>query len=245
MHRAIGSMLALAAAAAAPLAGSGPGAGVHFTSRATVVDRAAMKAASKARKAEATRKAKELEKAYSAQYGKDDDKWPREKRAEVSALRRAAADEEGGDIEADYAGAPPEKLADSARDLSRGAGGASRGLLRVAPSADQADLVVEVTGRHSSKSEFGMAFDDQFGFVLRLGAGGKLAPGRLCGAATRWPDDEESDPVVVNELHACSVEEPYWLLQFQGGSTWRDLASRTDAILAEFVQANGSLFSGK
>jgi len=83
--------------------------------------------------------------------------------------------------------------------------------------ADLADLVVEVTGRHSSKSEFWIAFDDQFGFILRLSAGGKLAEGRLHGVVVRWPEDEEQDIVVVNELHGYRDDEPYWLLQIQGG----------------------------
>lgn len=231
--------------AAPAAAGSARPVDVHFTSRATAVDGAALKAAAKARQAEAARKAKELERAHAAEYGKDQGKWPRDKRAELAALRSEARGDEGAEIEANYAGAPPEKLADSARDLARGAGAYSNGLLRAVDSPDQADLVVEVTGRHSSKSEFGMAFDDQFGFMLRLGAGGRLAPGRLRGAVVRWPEDEEQDPVIVNEMHGYSDDEPYWLLQVMGGATWRELANRTDAILADFVQANGALFGGR
>ena len=111
--------------------------------------------------------------------------------------------------------------------------------------ADLADLVVEVTGRHSSKSEFWIAFDDQFGFILRLSAGGKLAEGRLHGVVVRWPEDEEQDIVVVNELHGYRDDEPYWLLQIQGGGSWGGLANRTDGILADFVRTNGSLFAGR
>jgi hypothetical protein len=209
------------------------------------VDGNAMKAAAKARQAEAARKAKELEQAYKAEFGKDRGKWPRDRRAELSALKAEAREDEGAEIEADYASAPPGKLADSARDLARGAGAFSSGLLRVVDHPDQADLVVEVTGRHSSKSEFGMAFDDRFGFMLRLSAGGKLAAGRLKGAVVRWPEDEEQDPVIVNEMHGYSDDEPYWLLQVMGGSTWRELANHTDAILADFVRANGGLFAGR
>lgn len=242
----IAASLAFLGAAALPAAGgSARPVDIHFTSRATVVDGAALKAAAKARQAEAARKAKELERAYTAEYGKDQGKWPRDKRAELSGLRSEARADEGAEIEADYASAHPEKLADSARDLAKGAGTHNSGRLRVVDHPDQADLVVEVTGRRSSKSEFGMAFDDQFGFMLRLGAGGKLAPGRLRGAVVRWPEDEEQDPVIVNEMHGYSDDEPYWLLQVMGGASWRELANRTDAILADFVLANGSLFAEK
>lgn len=238
--------LAFFGAAAAPAAeGTATPVDVHFTSRSTAVDGTAIKAAAKARQSEAARKAKELEQACTAEYGKDQGKWPSDKRAELGSLRLEARGDEGAAIEADYASAPPKKLADSARDMAKGAGAFSGGLLRVAENADQADLVVEVTGRDSSKSEIGMPFDDQFGLMVRLGAGGKLAPGRLRGAVVHWPEDEERDEVIVNELHAYSDDEPYWLLQFLGGGGWGHLAIRTDEILADFVRTNGSVFAGR
>jgi hypothetical protein len=218
---------------------------IHFTSRTTIVNGAEMKAAAKARQAEAARKAKELEQAYTAQYGKDHRKWPFAKRAEVSALGAEARPDEGAAIEAEYAAASPKELADSARDLAKAAGPYGKRLLRAVESADQADLVVEVTGRHSSKSESGQAFADQFGFMLRVSAGGKLAAGRLHGAVARWPAEEERDDVVVNELHGYSDDEPYWRLQIMGGQRWVNLATLTDEVLADFVRTNGSLFAGK
>ena len=160
---------------------------IHFTSRATVVDGAAIKAAAKARQSEAARKAKELEQAYTAQYGKDQGLWPNDKRAELSALMAKAREDEGAAIQADYASAPPKTLADSARDLAKGAGTFGSGLLRVVERADQADLVVEGTGRHSSKSEFWFDSDDQFGFILRLGAPPRRRRTRGTAARSRRP----------------------------------------------------------
>ena len=100
-------------------------------------------------------RAKELEQAYTAQHGKDHRKWPFGKRAELSALK-AEARPNGADVEAEYAAASPKDLADSARDLAKGAGPYGRRLLRAVESADQAELIVEVTGRHASRSEFRM-----------------------------------------------------------------------------------------
>lgn len=246
MRIASGLILALLGAAAA-WAAERPArpVDIHFTSRTTIVNVAEMKAAAKARQAEAARKAKELEQAHTAQYGKDQGKWPRGKRAEVGALRAEAREDEGAAIEAEYAAASPKQLADSARDLAKGAGPYGKGLLRVAESADQAHLVVEVTGRHSSKSELGPPSDDQFGFMLRVSAGGKLAAGRLHGAVARWPTEGERDDVVVNELHGYSNDEPYWRLQIMAGIRWGNLANLTDEILADFVGINGSVFAAK
>lgn len=218
---------------------------IYFTSRATVVDEAAMKAAAKARQAEAARKAKELEQAYTAQYGKNQGQWPSDKRAELSALRAGAKQKQAAEIESDYASASLQTLADSARDLSKGAEPFGGGLLRVVGRAEEADLVVEVMGQHSSKSEFGIAYDNQFGFILRLSAGGKLAEGRLHGAVVRWPEDEEQNIVVVKELHGYSDAEPYWLLRIRGGGGFGQLANWSIGILADFVRLNGSLFAGR
>ena len=104
MCSASGLILALLGAAAAPAAE--PPArpvDIHFTSRSTIVNGADMTAAAKARQAEAARKARELEQAYTAQHGKDQRKWPSGKRAELGALK-AEATPNGADVEAEYAG---------------------------------------------------------------------------------------------------------------------------------------------
>jgi hypothetical protein len=232
-------LLAMASCLACPVAADvTPPVAVHFTSRTAAQDGAAMKKAALAARDELGRKYEALYKSYAERFGADQAKWPPDKQKEIRTLFDTASDQ-GPEFEAEYASATPQELAESAKQLSELTAELRGDLVRVVDRPDLAELVVEVTGRRGWRSDIEVTENDRHGLVVKLSAGGKLAPGRLRdgGRGYRWPDDPSGQDV-IRETHRFSPREPFWQIQVESRShNYTGVVSGSMVVIADFIEA--------
>jgi hypothetical protein len=164
-------------------------------------------------------------------YGKDRTKWP----ADVRASYYKANDEQGLAWSANYyvARPAPEK-ADSVADIQKQIGKERKNAyLVLAPTKDEADLVLEVVGRKG---------------LPKFMAGGKwmaidLLPGRIPAATLpnlgrefgSWLEDN------FMILHWPAAKEPFARIEVSHPERWVDVATNVRQTVEELVKANYDL----
>jgi hypothetical protein len=174
----------------------------------------------------------EIAKDAYKKHGKDRTKWP----ADVRASYYIANDAQGIAWSANYyvARPAPEK-ADSVADIQKQIGKERKNAyLVLAPTKDEADLVLEVVGRKG---------------LPKFMAGGKwmaidLRPGRI-PAATLQNSAREfgawlEDSFMI--LHWPAAREPFARIEVTHPERWVDVATNVRQTVEELVKANYDLF---
>jgi hypothetical protein len=133
----------------------------------------ATKKALKAKREEAREARKALEKQLKDQLGKKRETWPPEKDDELYQLEEAEALAEA---DYEYRKIDPKGIADSVEDLvesiqGKGVAGRKERII-LAPSAAEADLVVEVLARRSGKTLPTQLKPDRCFLLFTVGSGG-------------------------------------------------------------------------
>jgi hypothetical protein len=135
----------------------------------------ATKNALKARREQARDARKARDKQLKDQYGKKREAWPEDKDEELYQLEEAEALAEA---DYEYRRVDPKGLADSVKDVTesiQGKGTASRkDRVVLAPSAAEADLVLEVAARRSGKTLPTQIQPDRCFLLFSVAPGGKL-----------------------------------------------------------------------
>jgi hypothetical protein len=134
----------------------------------------ATKNALKKKRDDASKARKTFEKEIKAQFGKKREEWPEEKEQALYQLEEAEA---LADVDYEYRKIDPKAIGDAVEDVARAAEG--KGLqamkkdhIKLAPSAADADLVVEVVARRSAKP-LGAVLPSDCWVLFTIGPGGK------------------------------------------------------------------------
>ena len=187
--------------------------------------------------AEAADKArKETEKKLKDQFGKKREQWPAEQQdtlinAEEEAYKAAAAYH--------YLKLDPKAISDSTEDIKKKLAGKGmlsaqkKHVMQVA-SAEEADLVVEVVGRRSSKTLPTYLRADNYWVCFSIAAGGKLDAGRLAGIPRNWRKPKWTSQAW--KLHSYTAEEPYWKFEAYHSERWSDVADVASQLIDDFVE---------
>lgn len=216
---------------------------VHVTSITEVpkIDRSNRKAMqkeleAKARAAYEARKAAEKE--LKAQFGKKKEAWPAEKQ---EAYRALEDDEAEADAALAYLEVDPKGLADSAQDIRESlAGKGIVGVKEYAQHVDdpqQADLIVEVVGRRSARTNPEMLFDNRHWVAFKI----KAAPNFDASRLGKVPPKYAGGGLIRHstKLHTWSAEEPYITLEvYQEGGRWSAIGNVVADTLNTFMKDN-------
>lgn len=195
--------------------------------------------------AEAADKArKELEKKLKDQLGKKREQWPAEQQdqlinAEEEAYKAAAAYH--------YLKLDPKAINDSSEDIKKKLAGKGmmsaqkKHVVQVA-SPEEADLVVEVVGRRSSKTLPTYLRPDNYWVCFTIAAGGKLDPARLGSIPRNWRKQKWTS--TAWKLHSYSAEEPYWTFEAYHSERWSDVADVASQLIDDFVEDHYAALTG-
>ena len=232
---------------AAGLAHAQPGdkAMAVFVTAAPVVDVKKVDKETETRLAAAIKDAKtkraDLEKSLKAQHGKKREDWPQEAQDAY-----AEADEAVVLAEAEYAyrKVKVEGLTDSAEDIRKSIAGTGltgqKNGIRLVPTADDAQLIVEVNGRRSASSgNTGglMAIrDDTFYISFLVKAGPKLPASRFATVPRSYRYRRHTQ--VVYRLANPSPDAPWWRFEAYGTMKWGSAANGASALVEDFIQKN-------
>lgn len=215
---------------------------VHVTASTEVpkVDSANRKSVEKAleekiRAAHEARKAAEKE--IKAQHGKKKESWPAEQQEAFQALDDGVAQAEAALA---YLYLDPKGLADSAQDIRESLAG--KGLVSVKEYAkhvddpQQADIVVEVVGRRSSKSRYDLIRDDQYYVAFKIKGGPNFDASRLAKVPAKYTGSGFGHRSV--KLHTWSADEPWITLEAFQNARWANVGNAAAAILNDFMKDN-------
>lgn len=123
---------------------------------------------------------KAAEKEIKAQHGKKKEAWPKEKQEAFQELEDDRAEAEAALA---YLDISPKGLSDSVQDIRESlAGKGTAGVkeyAKVVDSPDLADIVVEVVGRRSAKSDPGLLRDNEYYVAMKISAGPRFDAARL------------------------------------------------------------------
>jgi hypothetical protein len=133
-----------------------------------------------AKVSEADKARKELEKQIKAQFGKKREAWPPEKEDELYALEEALA---VANVSYAYRKVDAKKIPDAIKDLTRAAEGkgmqaGSKKHITLAPSAADADVLVEVLARRNETNGGALAATDCW-VLFSVGPGGRTDKARF------------------------------------------------------------------
>jgi hypothetical protein len=208
----------------------------------------ATKNALKAQKEAASEARKAKENEIKAKYGKKKEQWPPEKQEEYFAVEEAAALAEA---DYEYRTIEIKGINDSVQDVVESIQG--KGMLAgrkervtLAPSAAEADLVVEIRARRSSKTLPTQFKPDRCYLLFSLGPGGKLDPERFARVPATYRPGKFGYPVW--RLTSPKPETPYFLFEsYNGGETsigcHGDAANTASVAIDKFIQDNGALLT--
>ena len=133
-----------------------------------------------AKVSDADKARKELEKQIKAQFGKKREAWPPEKEDELYALEEAVA---VANVSYAYRKVDAKKIPDAIKDLTRAAEGkgmqaGGKKHITMAPSAADADLLVEVLARRNETNGGALAATDCW-VLISVGPGGRTDKARF------------------------------------------------------------------
>lgn len=190
---------------------------------------------------DAKTKRADLEKSLKAQHGKKREDWPQEAQDTYAEAEEAVVV-----AEADYAYRKVKVagLTDSAEDIRKSIAGAGltgqKDGIRLVPTANDAQLIIEVNGRRSASSgAMGglMAMrDDTFYISFLVKAGPKLAAERFANVPRSYRYRRRTQ--VVYRLANPSPEAPWWRFEAYGTLKWGSAANAASALVEDFVEKN-------
>jgi hypothetical protein len=203
----------------------------------------AMKNELKTKRDAANKARKELEKQIKQQYGKKREQWPSEQEEAYSRAEESAA---LANADYEYIRVEPEGLRDSAQDIidslaGKGIAGHKENVITV-PTAEEADLVVEVVGRRSEKTMPTQIRDDQYFVSFTIAAGGKMDPARLALIPRNWRLKKWGYPGW--KLQSYSPEAPYWRFETYGDQRWSNAGNVASVLIEKFIEENYDALTG-
>jgi hypothetical protein len=204
------------------------------------VDEEARKIAS-AKTQAAIQARKDLEKTLKAKYGDKRGKWPKEAEDAYTEAEEAVAA-----ANADWIyRTKQEKLGDSVADINRAVAGEGVGRkenVLVVPSRNDAQLVVEVTGRRSGKSALAGLKDDEFWIIFNVKAGPKLSADRFAAV----PRDYRLQRLrySVSRLAAARPESPQWRFEAYNVQQWFHAGNAVSILIEDFIAKNYDAMMG-
>ena len=190
---------------------------------------------------------KDLEKTLKAQHGGSRGKWPKEAQDAYTEAEEAVADANAEWVYRRH----QEKLADSVDDIKRAVAGTGVGAkenVLIVQSRDDAQLVVEVTGRRSGKTGLALAGptkadkDDEFWIVFVIKAGPKLSADRFAAV----PHDYRLRRVRYNveRLAAAGPESPQWRFEAYNVQSWFHAGNAVAILIEDFIAKNYDALTG-
>ena len=208
----------------------------------TRVDEEARKIVS-ARTSAAIQARKDLEKTLKAQHGGKRDKWPADANEALEEAEEAVAASN-----ADWVYRTKQAgLANSVEDIKRAVAGYGVGTKEnvvVVQSLNEAQLVVEVTGRRSGKTAFALAGqdkagqdkDDEFWITFLVKAGPKLSADRFAAV----PRDYQLRRVRYNvaRLATARPESPQWRFEAYNVQSWFHAGNAVAILIEDFIAKN-------
>jgi hypothetical protein len=209
----------------------------------------ATKNALKAKRDEAREARKAKEKALKAELGKKREAWPPERDEELYLLEEAEALAEA---EYEYRKIDPKGLADSVEDVTesiQGKGSASRkDSVILAPSAAEADLVLEVAARRSGKTLPTQLKPDRCFLLFNVAPGGKLDAASFAKVPASYRPKRFG--MWVWKLASPKAERPVFTFEsYNGGGNefgcQGAAANAAAGAVEKFIEDNYTVLSGK
>jgi hypothetical protein len=194
------------------------------------------------RAAHDTRKAAEKE--LKAQHGKKKDAWPPETQAVYLELEDDEAEAEAALA---YLDVNPKGLSDSAQDIreslaGKGMAGAKE-YAKYVNDAELADIIVEVVGRRSTKSDPTLLRDNQYYVAFKIKGGPNFDASRLGKVPPKYTGGGFGRRSV--KIHTWSAEEPYITLEAFEMMRWASVGNTASAIINTFLKDNYAALTGK
>jgi hypothetical protein len=195
----------------------------------------------KAKKDAASEARKALEKEIKAQHGKKREAWPAEQEDRMAAAEEVAALANAG---YEYLKVETKALKDSAKDVTEELNGlVKQKVVALAPSAAEADVVLQIEGRRGEKTLPTYLKPDQCYVLFSLGPGGKP------GAAERFakvPPSWRPRKIGSYKVQAPKPESPVFVFESNNGfgtelgcfSAAADAAAKT---LQKMIEENRAL----
>ena len=187
---------------------------------------------------------KAAEKEMKAQYGKKKEAWPPEKQEAFQVLEDDDAEAEAALA---YLDITPKGLSDSAQDIreslaGKGLAGAKE-YAKYVNAPELADIIVEVVGRRSSKSDPTMLRDNQYYIAFKIKAGPEFDAARLGKVPPKYTGGGFGRRSV--KLHTWSAAEPYITLEAYSEMRWANVGNTASAIINTFLKDNYAALTGK
>jgi hypothetical protein len=248
---AVGLGVAVGLAAALPAAET-PAMSVFITAariepRKEVDD--ATKNALKKKRDEANKARKTLEKQIKEQFGKKRESWPPEKDEELYRLEEAEA-MAAADYE--YRKIDPKAIGDAVEDLTRAAEGkgmqaGKKDRIRLAASAADADLLVEVLARRSQK-QLGAVVPSDCWVLFSIGPGGKTDPTQFAKIPASYR--ARKFMLMAWKIAGPTAERPVFTFEgWNGGDTpfgcHGAAANSASGLIDKFIEDNHATLTGK
>lgn len=187
---------------------------------------------------------KAAEKEIKAQHGKKKDAWPPEKQAAFQELEDDQAEAEAALA---YLDISPQGLSDSAQDIRESlAGKGTAGVKEYAKyvnAPELADIVVEVVGRRSSKSDYTLPRDDQYYVAFKITGGPNFDATRLGKVPPKYTGGGFGRRSV--KIHTWSADEPYITLEAFEKMRWANVGNVASAVINTFLKDNYAALTGK
>ena len=209
----------------------------------------ATKNALKAKRDEATKARKALEKQLNDQLGKKRETWPPDKDEQLYRLEEAEAI---ANADYEYRKIDPQAIGDAVKDLSRACGGEGlqagrKSRVTLTDSAKDADLAVEVLARRSQK-ELGAVVPSHCWVLFSIGPGGKTDPARFA----QVPEGYRPRKFLLQawKIASPTPERPYFIFEgYNGGGTpigcHGAAANSASQVIEKFVEDNYPTLAGQ
>jgi hypothetical protein len=218
---------------------------VHVTAAADIPkvepgDRKAVRKRLEAKWRAAQDARKAAEKEIKAQHGKTSP----EKQAAYLELQD---DEAAAEATLAYLDVSPNGLSDSAQDIRESLAGkataGAKGHVKYVNDPKLADIVVEVVGRRSNKSDPTVLRDDQYHVAFKIRAGPNFDASRLGKVPPKYTGDGSGRRSVT--IHSWSAKEPYVTLEASDTMRWASAGNAAAAIINTFLKDNYAALTGK
>ena len=187
---------------------------------------------------------KAAEKELKAQFGKKKDAWPAEKQAAYQELEDNEAEASAALA---YLDISPKGLSDSAQDIRESLAGKGmagvKEYVKYVNDAELADIVVEVVGRRSSKSDYTLLRDDDYFVAFKIKGGPNFDAARLGKVPPKYTGGGFGRRSV--KIHTWSAEEPYITLEAYEKMRWSSVGNAASAIINTFLKDNYAALTGK
>jgi hypothetical protein len=156
-------------------------------------------------------------------------------------------DEAAAEAELDYLDIGPNGSSDSAQDIRESLAGmgtaGAKAYMKHVNDPKLADIVVEVVGRRSNKSDPTLQRDNQYYVAFKIRGGPKFDASRLGKVPQKYTGGGLGRRTVT--LHSWSAKEPYITLEASEMMRWGNAGNAAAAIINAFLKDNYAALTGK